>query len=274
MEIKNDILQGQNIQFIKSPTFGDEFKPGNLDTIIMHYTGGPAKAAIRSFQDAKLKVSAHLVIMRDGSIVQMVPFNRIAFHAGNSSYKEKVGLNQYSIGIEIENSGNLVKSGNVYRAWFGSAYEANEVIEATHRNETQPRFWQIYSEEQISVVREISQLLIDKYDLKYILGHEEIAPKRKIDPGPAFPLDKIRDQLLKPHRDQNEPEDNKDVPDLGLVAVNKLNFRVEPSTTAALAGPPLNQNSQVKILSESNGWYKIQAICEGWVMAKYIQARR
>lgn len=272
MEIKKDLLQGQNIVFEKSPSFGDEFKPGELDTIIIHYTGGPAKAAINSFKNPKLRVSAHLVVARDGTITQMVPFNRVAWHAGNSEYNGRVGFNRYSIGIEIENAGNLVRSGNVYRAWYGSAYDPTEVIEAIHRNETQSKYWQIYTEEQIVLVSEICELLTDTYDIKNILGHEEIAPKRKLDPGPAFPLDKLRSQILAADRDGDGPDTG--FVDAGNVVVNKLNVRSTPSPTGVLAGPPLLKGTQVKILEEKNGWYKIQTVAEGWVSAKYIESKK
>lgn len=272
MEIKKDLLQGQNIEFVKSPSFGDEFKPGDLDSIIIHYTGGPAKAAINSFKNPRLKVSAHIIISRDGTITQMVPFNRVAWHAGRSEYQGRTGFNKYSIGIEIENSGNLVKSGNVYRAWFGSAYDPSDVIEAVHRNETRSKFWHVYTEEQIALVTQVCHLLVDAYDIKNILGHEEISPKRKLDPGPAFPLDRLRAQILAADRD-SEDGDVAAV-DAGSVIVNKLNIRSTPSTKGKLAGPPLIKGTEVKILEEKDGWYKVQTVAEGWVSGKYIEYKK
>lgn len=269
MEIKKDLLQGNNVEFVKSPSFGDEFQPGDLDTIVIHYTGGPAKAAINAFKNPRVKVSAHIVIARDGTITQMVPFNRIAWHAGKSEYKGRIGFNKYSIGIEIENSGNLIKSGNVFRAWFGSAYDPSDVIEAIHRNETRTKYWHVFTEEQISIVSEICHLLIDSYDIKQILGHEEIAPKRKLDPGPAFPLDKLRAQLLHGDRDVDGPDE--DHPNRGNVLVNKLNIRTSPDNKAKLAGPPLLKGTKVKILEEKNGWYKIETVAEGWIAGKYVE---
>ncbi|PIE85975.1 MAG: N-acetylmuramoyl-L-alanine amidase [Bacteroidia bacterium] len=269
MEIRKNLLQGSNVKFEKSPSFGEEFKPGDLDTVIIHYTGGPARAAINSFKNPRLKVSAHIVVARDGTITQMVPFDRIAWHAGRSQYQGRKGFNKFSIGIEIENSGNLVKSGNVYRAWFGSAYDPSDVIEAVHRNENRARFWHVYTEEQIEIVREVCELLIDTYDLKHILGHEEISPSRKLDPGPAFPLDKLRNQVLSGDRDQDEAEDVRLL--AAKVMVRKLNVRSSPDRRAKLAGPPLTHGSKVKILEEKDGWYKVETTNTGWVSGKYIQ---
>ena len=271
LEIKNDLLVGDNVKYIKSPTHGGEFKAGDLDTVIIHFTAGPINAAINTFSNAKNKVSAHLVVGRDGSIVQMVPFNIVGWHAGESSYNGRTGFNQYSLGIEIENAGEVTKSGNVFRAWYGSSFDASDVIEATHRNQHAPKFWHAYTEEQIQTVFDICQKLIDQYDIKFILGHEEIAPARKTDPGPAFPLDRMRDRLLSGDRDKDEPERN---PTAGVVAASKLNIRMSPNETADKVTNPLQQGAKVVVLEEKNGWYKVRTEVEGWVMAKFIENQK
>lgn len=268
MEIKNDLLQGETIKLEKSPSHGGEFESGYPDTIIIHYTGGPAKAAINSFTNPRTKVSAHLVVARDGSITQLVPFDTVAWHAGKSSYNGRSGFNKYSIGIEVENAGVLKKSGEVYRSWFGATYEPSEVIEATHRNQVEPKYWHTYTEEQINTVKDICRLLIDNYNIKQILGHEEISPNRKTDPGPAFPLDRLREELLQGDRDVDEPEET---PPEGRVMIKKLNIRTEPDTNADKAAIPLVKGSKVKILDQANGWYKVLTEIEGWVYGKYIE---
>ena len=271
MEIKNDLLKGENVTLEKSPSHGEEFESGLPDTIVVHYTGGPAKSTINTFTNPRGKVSAHLVIARDGTITQLVPFNTIAWHAGRSSYQSRKGLNKYSIGIEIENAGILKKSGDVYRSWFGATYEPNEVIEATHRNQTEPKYWQAYTEEQIETVQEICRLLVDNYEISYILGHEEISPKRKTDPGPAFPLDRMRNNLLAGNRDEDAPED---VPPEGRVMVKKLNIRTEPDQSASKAALPLLKGAKVKVVDETEGWFKVTTEIEGWVYGKYIETQK
>ena len=127
-----------------------------------------------------------------------MPFNEIAWHAGESSYGGRSGYNKYSIGIEIVNSGPLTKSGNVYRSWFGAAYNPSDVVEAIHRNQSTAKYWHVYTAEQIETVRQLCLELMEAYpNIKQILGHEEVAPTRKTDPGPAFPLDTLREQLLR-----------------------------------------------------------------------------
>jgi N-acetylmuramoyl-L-alanine amidase len=268
MEIKDHFIVGENVKkFVKSPNTSGEFDKGLPDTLVLHYTAGPFKPALNTLTNPRVRASAHLIIDRDGSITQLVPFNIIAWHAGNSTYANRVGLNKYSIGIEIVNSGPLTKSGTVYRSWFGSAFNPSDVIEATHRNETKPSFWHTYTEEQILVVQEICQLLIDEYTIKLILGHEEIAPMRKQDPGPAFPLDRIRNKLLGESRNSNA---SAELPELGRVSANVLNIRSAPANDASKVALPLVKGTKVKILDESNGWYKVSTEIEGWILGKYI----
>jgi N-acetylmuramoyl-L-alanine amidase len=268
MEIKDHFIYGENVKkFIKSPNVSGEFEKGLPDTIVIHYTAGPYKPALNTLTNPRVRASAHLIIDRDGSVTQLVPFNIEAWHAGSSSWGNRVGINKYSIGIEIVNSGPLTKSGNIYRSWYGSAFNPSDVIEATHRNETQPRFWHTYTEEQILVVQEICQILIDIYNVKLILGHEEIAPMRKQDPGPAFPLDRLRNKLLKEDRHANNQAD---LPELGRISANSLNIRISPSNDSQKVALPLVKGKKVRILDESNGWYKVSTEIEGWVLGKYV----
>ncbi|HAN78030.1 MAG TPA: N-acetylmuramoyl-L-alanine amidase [Bacteroidales bacterium] len=267
MEIKDHLLKGPNVKLVKSPNHSGVFKAGDLDTIIMHYTAAPSvKSAINTLTNPKVKASAHLIIGRDGSVIQLIPFNVISWHAGQSSYKGRVGYNNYSIGIEIDNAGPLTPSGDVFRAWFGQTYDKNEVIQARHRNETELKYWHTYTAEQIEVVREICDLLIDEYNLKFILGHEEISPGRKFDPGPAFPLDRFRDGLLKSNRD----DDDDDTPLEKRVSASKLNIRVSPDSNAAMAAVPLLQGHKVTVLEQNGEWVKVKTEIEGWVSAKFL----
>ena len=266
MEIKDHKLAG--IDFIPSPNTSGPFKAGLPDTVIIHYTAGSsAESSIRTLKDPNSKASAHLVIDKDGTITQLVPFNIIAWHAGKSSLGNRVGYNNYSIGIEIDNAGSLTRSGEVYRSWFGKTYNADEVIQAVHRNETTPRYWHAYTEEQIKAVEAVCNLLVLAYDIKHILGHEEISPGRKSDPGPAFPLDKMRDRLLYGDRSVNE---SAVLPEKGRVLVDKLNIRNSPNPAGDKIALPLAKGVPVKILEESNGWYKVSTEIQGWVSSKYI----
>ncbi len=253
-----------------SPNHGGALQP---DTIVIHYTAGPsAESAVNTMMDPERKVSAHLVVDLDGSITQLLPFNITAWHAGKSSHNGRDGLNQYSIGIEIVNAGKLIKSGTVYKSWFGRKYPVEDVIYAYHRNEQQPAYWHSYEEAQITAVQEICSLLAAEYGIKYILGHEEISPGRKNDPGPAFPLDKMRNRILNSGgRDENSGADVLLQPKKGFVTAPKLNIRTGPDSSREKAARPLDKGSEVKILKKSDGWYYVSAEVKGWLPAEYIQ---
>ncbi len=267
MEIRNHQIVG--VKYSESPTHSGEFKAGNLDTIVIHYTGGPTvESAVNTLLNPTVKASAHLVVGCDGSIVQMLPFNLIGWHAGQSQYNGRVGYNNYSIGIEVVNLGPLTKSGDIFRSVFGKIIPNEEVIQAIHRNEKISRYWQTYTQEQIETVKELCELLIDTYNIKHILGHEEISPERKTDPGPAFPLDRLRDRLLKGSKDQDDDY----VPEHGKIIVKKLNIRATPSITGDKLQKPLTEGERIEILEERNGWYRInvKTEIEGWVDGRFL----
>ena len=201
LTISDHLLQdGQTgqITFIESQNQGGSFKPGALDTIVIHYTAeNSVQSAVKVLCDPQHEASAHLVIGRDNSITQLVPFDTIAWHAGRSSYGDRVGFNQYSIGIEIDNAGQLTKHEDVYTSWFGQEYDEKEVFQGIHRNQSEPTHWHRYTEDQIQIVEDMCVLLAKEYNIRLILGHEEVSPGRKIDPGPAFPLDEMRDRVFR-----------------------------------------------------------------------------
>jgi len=245
------------------------FAQAQPDTIIIHYTAGKDAASSANYLcKPEVKASAHLVIGRDGSVFQLVPFNTIAWHAGKSAYNGRIGFNQFSIGIEIDNAGILEKSGSEYVAWFGKRYPENEVIKAIHRNESKEKYWHCFTEIQIEKVEEICQAIMNKYSsIQHILGHEEISAGRKTDPGPAFPLDKIRDRLMQERDSESSIYENKE----GFVDVDSLNIREFPSVQSEIINAPLTKNQKVKIVQKNQNWYQVKTEIEGWVSAEYIR---
>ncbi|MFN6943958.1 MAG: N-acetylmuramoyl-L-alanine amidase [Cytophagaceae bacterium] len=253
MQIKNHWLYGAEISHVNTPNKGGKFGENLPDTIIVHYTAGSSlESAVNTLTNPKIKASAHLVIGRDGKICQLAPFNSITWHAGQSQYGGRTGFNQYSIGIELDNAGLLEKRGDGYYSWFGRKYSEENVVKAVHRNETIERYWHAYTEVQLQLVYEISLLLNEKYNIQYVLGHEEVSPGRKIDPGPAFPLDKMRDKILNLNRNQNEAEDIA-VPKEGIVTASRLNIRSSPDVEAEQVALPLPKGTKVQILEAKDG---------------------
>lgn len=273
--IEDHKLQGDQVSFVQSPNVSGKFKPGRPDTIIIHYTAGAsADSAMRTFQREDTKVSAHLIIDFDGGVMQMVDFDTIGWHAGRSQLGDRKGFNSYSIGFEIVNAGLLEEDddGEGYESWWGKEYPEEEVVKAIHRNQTEPKYWHKYTDKQIEVVKEICQALIDKYDIKYIYGHEEISPRRKVDPGPAFPLDEMREELLGQGSPAEEQDDSV-IGKHGKVKASSLNIRAEPSGSGAKLADPLPKGTKVQVQEESNGWYKVKTTVEieGWVSAEYVK---
>lgn len=205
----NGLLQGRKVKHKLVNKHSGAFAANLPDMLVMHYTAGSSlDGAVSHLMNPRVQASAHLVIGRDAHIVQLVEFSNKAWHAGRSKYLDRKGLNQYSIGIELDNAGPLKAAGSKFISDFGKYYDPDEVIEATHRNESAPRFWHAYTEEQLECVRDVCEVLIERFTIKTLVGHEEIAPQRKSDPGPAFPLNKFRAQLLESRlEDEAEPDE-------------------------------------------------------------------
>ncbi len=127
--------------------------------IIFHYTGMKKEnQAITRLTNSKSKVSSHYLIKNNGEILTLVPDLYVAWHAGISSWKNYKSINKYSIGVEISNPGH----------------------EYSYKK---------FSKKQIKSILKLSIYLKKKYKIKsnFILGHSEIAPDRKKDPGEKFP---------------------------------------------------------------------------------------
>ncbi len=274
MKIVGNRLEGA--RWMESPNHGGPLQ--ERDTVVIHYTsGGDAVSAVRWLCSPPAQASAHLVIGRDAAIYQLVAFDTVAWHAGKSAYQlpdgtRREGYNSYSLGIELDNAGVLQRSGDRFLSWFGRSYAEEEVCRATHRNESAPQYWLRYTEAQVAVTEELCRLLMADCGIKYILGHEEIAPLRKRDPGPAFPLDKLRERIYNPRREEG-PEDPAEPPRTGLVTAPQLNIRSGPGSEEPPVAKPLDRGARVSILEEQGGWYRVRAEVEGWVSGRYVDVR-
>lgn len=286
MEIKNNRLTGAT--FVEANAYNKTavMKP---DAIIIHYTAGASgNATVKLFAAKTSKTSAHFVVSEDGTITQMVDLNRKAYHAGTSSYNGRSSYNNFSIGIEISNPGYLQKIDGKYYTWWEvkkdkkTATPEDKVYVGKHRNAvTTMTYWYKYTDEQIKAVKELCQAICKAYDIKEILGHEEIAPGRKCDPGPAFPLDALRaDIVSNTKKDLNVSELFKDAVKesastaltIGRVKV-KLNFRQSPSSNAPLKSSPMAADTYVYIIgSDSTGeWYNILYEMTGWMDKEFVE---
>jgi len=136
--------------------------------IIIHYTGMKSEiAAMRRLCDVSKNVSAHYFIKNNGEVINLVPDLYEAWHAGKSRWKNHNSLNKHSIGIEIHNPG--------------------------HNNR-----YKNFSLKQLKSLKLLLKKLIRKYKINYknVLGHSDIAPERKKDPGEKFPWKKLAKSKL------------------------------------------------------------------------------
>ena len=152
-----------------SPNFSLPKRPKKkIKFIIIHYTGMRKESlAIKRLQNPKSKVSSHYLIKNNGEILRLVPDLYEAWHAGVSTWKNFKSLNQNSIGIEITNPGHQ----------YG------------YKN---------FSSKQIFSLKKLLNFLIKKYGIKKdcILGHSDISPGRKKDPGEKFPWEMLAKKKL------------------------------------------------------------------------------
>ena len=143
-----------------SPNFNRKKRSKNLiKIIVIHYTGMQSeRESMIRLSNPKSKVSSHFLINQNGKVVRLVQDNRIAWHAGKSCWERYKNLNKNSIGIELVNKGHR----------FG---------------------YTNFKKKQLLSLTKICKSLIKKYKIKKknIIGHSDIAPLRKIDPGEKFP---------------------------------------------------------------------------------------
>jgi N-acetylmuramoyl-L-alanine amidase len=151
------VIQLQAIDHF-SPNYGPRLEPARIDMLVLHYTGmTTAAAALERLCDPDARVSAHYVIEENGVIWRLVPENRRAFHAGVSCWEGESDLNAVSLGIEIVNPGH---------EWG----------------------YRPFPEAQMASVERLCRDLVARHSIPphRVVGHSDIAPERKSDPGELF----------------------------------------------------------------------------------------
>ena len=184
-----------------SPNFSKKLrKIKDIKFIVIHYTGMQSEIeSIKRLTSEKTKVSCHYLINRKGLIIQMVKDKNIAWHAGKSKWKNFINLNKLSLGIELVNKGHQ----------FG---------------------YQNYTKKQINSLISLCKKLKKKYRIKdeNFLGHSDIAPLRKVDPGEKFPWKKLSKFKLGKwyhHKNFIAVKDKKKIEKIFFQNIKKLGYR-------------------------------------------------
>ena len=141
-----------------SPNFSQRPPGFDIDILLLHYTGmETAESGIERLCDPESKVSSHYVIDEDGTTYCLVPEDATAWHAGVSCWEGKIGMNQRSVGIELVNPGH----------------------EHGYRD---------FPEAQMNALEELALGILDRHPIpkRQVLGHSDVSPMRKEDPGELF----------------------------------------------------------------------------------------
>ncbi|WP_132052646.1 N-acetylmuramoyl-L-alanine amidase [Pseudocnuella soli] len=264
MFIENHLLKAEHAheKIVQSPSPNAR---GIIDPdyLIIHYTAGDtARAAIDWFMNTANnpdKIAAHIVLDLDGTITQLVPFNRRANHAGSSVWDGVENFNFHSVGIELVNPGFCEKltDGSYKRKVTATKHQsypagrAKDILETRHKHKfwtaNDNKHWFKFPKAQLTALYELSKTLVNHYQMVTVLGHDDISPLRKPDPGPCFPWREFKTNVL------GRPDH---VGDLFLVNTAGTNFRVDHSTNSPVI-KSLSKGYQVGLIETFGAWSKV-----------------
>lgn len=188
-----------------SPNFDERALPVSM--IVLHYTGmQDAASAIAQLANSEARVSAHYVVSEDGQVIRMVPEDKRAWHAGRSHWRGITDVNSASVGIEIVNPGHE----------FG---------------------YRPFPDEQIDALIPLVADIMARYQITRgnVVGHSDVAPARKRDPGELFPWGRLaRHRLALPRPTKNLMDPNWS--DAGfLLALERFGYEVTDPMAAVVA---------------------------------------
>lgn len=258
----------------------------NPKYVIMHFTTGTKmESTISHFKDPASGVSTHLLIGRDGRVIQFLPFDRIAHHAGFSWWERQSNLNNFSIGIELDNAGLLRKGQGGQWMSRKMVMPQGSVEQAVHWKQFTPndpkKFpgWEKFPEVQLRVALKIVKALLRRYpSIDEILGHDDVNILNRYDPGPLFPMKQWRQQLFQ-----------REEPDIEIFTINRetdlfsnFNGRL-PNLDQRAHEALLPMNSVVKVIRQDDHLALVTVIkttepslrgTTGWIRTNTLAASR
>jgi len=252
----------EKIVISKSGNAGDLIDP---DYVVIHYTAtDTASAAVDWFMNTTSnpdRIAAHVVLDLDGTITQLIPFNQKANHAGTSTWDGVDGFNSHAIGIEIVNPGFVEKlsngtfrrpSGNGFKTYPAS--EANSILKTSHKHKfwtgKDNQHWFKFPEAQLLSLYKLCRLLFSTYHPVTAVGHDDISPARKPDPGPTFPWDTFKTNVF---------GSTNDVGKIFKVNTENTAFRNSFSTSAPII-KKLPVGYEVGLIETNGQWSKVYLV--------------
>ncbi len=188
-----------------SPNFNDRALPVSM--LVMHYTGmKDAASAIERLTDPDAGVSAHYVVNEDGTVLRLVDEGKRAWHAGVSYWRGVTDVNSASIGIEIVNPGHE----------FG---------------------YRPFPDDQIASVVRLTSEIMKRHDIPRanVVGHSDVAPARRQDPGELFPWQKLARLDLALAQPETAHTDPGWTDSAFLVALERFGYDIEDKLAAVVA---------------------------------------
>ena len=188
-----------------APNFWREHSPNNSGCLVpkyalIHYTGGGAMGGTVDWcNNHDAKVSYHFLIARNGDVCQLVSLDSRAWHAGESEWDGATHLNQFSVGIGLCNWGLLRRNKQTgdfipYKPGLEDNIIPRDRVLATCHSTSDigVDYWEKYPAKQLFSLALLLHGLCTSLPIDELLGHNEVSPGRKIDPGAAFPLEAFK----------------------------------------------------------------------------------
>lgn len=306
MKIENGKLIGPGVEY--APTTKKNSGVNNKKYIVVHYTAGSSyENDVKTLSTStSSQVSCHIVISREGKITQIGNFDDRQWHAGQSEWKGTKSLNAHSIGIELTNPGFLTPTADpdIYTAHFGKNYSLSKdkLVLAKNKNVGSATYgWLPYTPEQIAALELVVSTLNSTYrSIEEVVGHEQISPGRKVDPGIGIILshellNKLNGKGSGEASNAPEPPKNTIHVDVGnlppdaakevvdkakpvddgikwvkrrVIAQNGLRIRATRSTSGTILGS-LPYNTKIETLWQPSGWLQLKQ--GGFVATRYTE---
>ena len=253
--------------------------------LVMHATTGTQMSStINWFRSPHSGVSTHLLIGRDGRVIQFLPFNAMAHHCGDSTWEDQRhkngrpvrNLNTITIGIELDNAQKLTKSFDGKFRRKKTVVDSDRVRDKKYWKLSGITHWEDFTEVQLEVALDIAKQLVEAYDLKDIIGHDHINLKARVDPGPCFPMQEWQQEIF-----------NRPMPEIRFFVTNDQAEIYEdvdgsvPDLQHALTLAELGKGIKLRI-KETRGQWKLVKVKSakagklmnklGWMRAKDIKS--